>query len=402
MPLVPISKLAFEQDEVLRAELEDTQRCMAAMRQFPEFSILRYIYSNKHEQLVCIAGHHDHITIGKLTDPKNDPLSLEYLMIANEAYNAVFRQDTYREDRPHADIFDSRLLPVWYDLYLLFIAPVKGIFKGNGLTTVLTTFTAGLFPGDIFFNIPLLYDLNFRFSKQNDNIPLYFYSVSNGAILEHFDGMMRSGYPEEDRMFILNGYEHEYERHRNNARVSAGRRSAILFRENLLDRIFKHLQEKGARIKQLRQLEDWNEPLSNTNKFNFILLLTHFHYDTILLPDNLFISFSDLLRYVMIKQDAGMLKSDIILDAITCDNFGEFSKLRKSGISYVHMSMNNISIDLSIYILGELCFGSIAGKLGWPFPYLNGKRRLYTIYSDIYRAMYVQMKLENVINLSVH
>lgn len=396
MPFKPTTSEAFNADPFLVQERGDVIATMHKKEFNGRYAILKYLYSHVNGKLFYVLGNEGSLYVGEVWACSHTPLTGKGLLELYGRDRQLSKSHNEDDVSRHPDI-GRELREVWAVLFELFVKPVQGIRLQQPCKEVLYTFKAVIEDNAVLFNLSVIYNLSYRFEQKMDNCHLYFLGVRQASMAAYFDELMRLPFPQSSKMVFLNAMEKEAHTMVNEG-CTEEEILTMTMREHILDKIAFFVEARGGRYKILQTIGDFDDLFSAGNDRNVIQLFSHFHEGIIYTPSD-YIFLQDVLDLIEQKKNAGDFHRALILDAVTCDNFGPFDALREAGIVYVHYSRHNISTDLAAYTLFEMYTGRIASALGWHDDYLDGTRHLHTIYADIERAHYVYYNLYHTIKL---
>lgn len=229
-----------------------------------------------------------------------------------------------------------------------------------------------------------IYNLKFRYYFQPSNEYLHITTVTFSTIFKFLQRLSHISFPIAQNAVLLYGLDRE----------SVNQEDSTI---NAAVRVFKSLfplvTEAGGKVVFLTDLEQLKILFEKNASPCFIQLIAHFHERRIFIQGNRSIGFHLLESTLEEMKASDSLRGDIALDAITCNNYLFFSRLYEKGIQYLHMSHNNLSTELAAAMLFELYSGVNAHRLGWEFPYLNGKTYLHEAFGNVSRCFYTNTLL---------
>ena len=392
----PTSKEEFEQDLELLKEREDTIKSLNNPAYNTSYALLKFVYSSYHDNLFVILGDISAVKIGKLKDDHGILLNKNSIVDLYKEYQTTFLQ----ANNPTVLLENTKsgyhYFKTWLKLYSIFLKCLIRIQIGFPFKEVLYSFKICLNEEEIYLNLGLSYDLSFRFGNMEVNSGLYFTHISEGSFVEYMYKMNMLSFPLANKITLLYGLQ-RLDANRTQTKYS----SKTLAREAILGKIINLLQLQGGAYIELKGLETFKELISKNNQKNVLQLFAHFHDEIIHTQDDDYIFLSDLIKLINNQKKLNDINDDLIIDAITCDNYSDFQQIKKAGVKYVYFSNHYISTDWALLILLELYSGEAAKELGWKFPYLDGTTHLHIAYSNIIRAYFILMNKNNTIKLKL-
>ena len=386
------TKEEFEQDNTLLQERNAIIVSLKSVEYKPVYNLVTFIYSAYHDQLFFILGNNITVKTGKILNDDGTLLNKVCLLEIYRDYEAIFLQVNNPVELLNNKNAGESYFNLWRKLFAIFVLPLIYINQGIDFKEILYKFNISFGKKNICINLGLLYDLSFRFLHQHSNTSLYFTHVSNDAFVEYLHDINRLPFPLVSDITIAYGLD----------RLTGGQKpynTKIAAREKIVDEMIYMLQLQGGSFTELKDMDTLSELLSKNSKRNVIQLIAHFHDNIIQLQHENYVFLSRLVNLINKKKHDCNFNDNIIIDAVTCNNYTDFQAIKKAGIRYIYFSNHYISTDWALLTLRELFGCHIAKELGWQVPYLNREVHLHIAYANVIRAFFLMMNKKNIIKI---
>lgn len=281
----------------------------------------------------------------------------------------------------------ERLRAGWAVLFDFFFGQVGGFFIEGEAVDLL--FNVGPVMGqDYRFDGGLLFSLQYAFLpfKRMPWYVLPVYAQPLPVFARQLAGIFRPVY---EKTAVLIGFDKFYSPDALEAMTERERQAAIMRKERY-EIMLAAARASGAVTCNLNKKQDLYQWLQKGREGWLILLTTHFENspgEPRLFIQSGSIRMENLLADLGKIQRAGNLRADIILDALTCNNFGEFKELYNLGFLYIYMTPRPLNTDLIAFSLWEIftgCNGS-----GHP-DYLLGELLLHQVKAETWRNFFTK------------
>jgi len=376
--------------EVLRDQESDVLNTMQQKGFGVSFAVLKYIYCPEIDNLCCILGDGRKITIGKVEITSGEKVGKQYLLELYSGYRKTFDP---KYPSTHGEL---ATILIWKELYELFIGPLSGLRQGLPFKEVFYSQHIKVEERELHFNISLIHTMSFAFNEFYQNEPLYFTGVSGQTIASFFKGRNSIIPPAPGRIKLLVGLNFPVEGLEEDAHLTYNSQPENENDVCRLNQTIDLIKKRGGRCIRLNSIKEIDEAFTASDGRHVIQILAHFHNNYLIPATNEGIHIRELVSLVKGKLSKGTLSPNLILDAITCENFENMLKLKNAGITSTHNSFHPLTTSLAIFNLYEMHSNSLAESINWESPYLNQRRSLHTIYTDITRAVIVQNKIKNL------
>lgn len=390
MPFGPANPMEIDSDPLMQVNIQDAVRTM----EHPAFGVchgvLKYVLSDRWNKLFYIVGNAGRIDVGEVLDDNKICQTASAVLALYESYVNIFIKtnndlEIARRSQAAREVFDC-----WFKVYRLLILPIRGIRGLNSYKEVFCQCNISVDGQSILFNLPLLYDMSYRFGGINVNEALYFTYVSDGAIAPFFNMLMELSFPKACRVCLLNALEYLTATPGFPESLPREEAKRICIREAALRELEGVIKDAGGNSITFTDIDDLKTAVSTSDGRNVIHLFAHFHDGRLLAGENI-IRMKLLERLFRRLNESGTLKKDLIIDAVTCTNYGALNDLKKWGVSYIYYSHRRLDTDWAVQVLSELHTGRVARQLNWKYPYLDGATHLHIAYADVTRAFFAAM-----------
>jgi len=159
------------------------------------------------------------------------------------------------------------------------------------------------------------------------------------------------------------------------------------------------VEDNGGVVKELLGVEQFENLFSKGNEGCCVQILSHFHYDRFFTKDLSTVTLRSIFKTLSRMKENDVLRDDIAIDAITCNNYDSLTKLYDVGIRYIFSSRHNLDSTLAAFMFYELYSGENAKILNWNFPYLNGNSYLHEAWSNVVRCFYTMTSIYSSIRV---
>lgn len=377
MPFIPVSKECRQRCKVLEFHIQDMLQCLNYARFGKAYrqSIVKYIYCEEDDCVLVVLLSNGKLFIREMTGTDQCAIGKDILQELRNRYENLFL--------PPIDSINSfkELAALWEELHLLFLDDLIPMLAtdSSAYHEVYTFFDCPAIYDGTLFNLSVIHDLIYCFSDYiKTNTPLYFINAHHYTACEFIQRISTLPMATPQSMHLLFGLP---------LRERPGSRKEYIYRKML-----HQAQEAGASVSYLTCMDDLNILLEHEGT---VQLITHFDYDSLFTTDLVQLEFKDIYRILHSKQAERRATAKAAIHAITCNNYHFFRQLLDSGIPHIIFSYHNLNSELISVMLHELYAGENARNIGWAFPYLDGRKQMHAVWSDVLRALLVQNKIHN-------
>ena len=271
---------------------------------------------------------------------------------------------------------------VWDNLYTVLLHP----FLGNSVDTDRLFLCLDFNENNTTYTIDFstIHHLKYRYYFHPSDEKLQVTTVTTLSIFNFLKNLVSLPFPEPHNAVLLYGLDMVPAKGENKE-TNAG--------ERVFERLFPLLEAGGGKVVFFNSIEQLRILFDKQASPSYIHLIAHFHERRIFNLSSKSIGFHLVELMLEDMRNSGRLRDDIVLDAITCYNHPFFSKLYGKGIRYLHMSHHNLSTEIAAAMLYELYSGVNGKRLGWSFPYLDGKTYLHEAWGKVCRCFYTNTLL---------
>lgn len=344
-------------------------------------AIVQYVFSSTDNYFFVLAGTAAGIESGKLLIDRNTQLKYDMFRSCYEQYKKCFlaidnlvSPETFYE-----------LKATWLLFYELFMAVPLEQCRAK---RVYMSFKCDYGDENPVIDFNNLYNLRYRFNEYQQNDNLNVTTVTTGTMLDFLKRMHGLCYPVPGNAVMLYGLRRDHQLIMQNPYSTEEEKQASSRRESIFERIFTAVRQQGGEVMELEDINSLKTVFSAGYRDKFIQLVSHFHDNRLYTALQQSLGSKVILSTVKNMISNKELRDDIIIDAATCKNFDFFRQLYELNVKYIYMSHHNLSTDILANMLLELYTGQQAGKLNWPYPYLDGKTYLHEAWSNVSRCFY--------------
>lgn len=276
----------------------------------------------------------------------------------------------------------------WSTLFDFFLVPVEEYFERRiGVNVIISI---GQVKDQAYIlDLGTIYDLKFYFRPAEKNVVNYVLSVAGLSLVEFVQNLLQLTKPSYCNTVLLYGFKEHYSS-KSIASSTHEIRSMALAREAVYQEILSAAKLVGLVVADLDDVEELLNYFKKDWQGYTIQILAHYENS---IPGRLYfrkksVRFDILIKLIQELKLKSELRSDILLDAVTCTNFFDFHVLYSFGFRYLNLTLHEIDTDQSAFILYELYTGTNAKKIGWDPNYLNGENFLHEAKSNVKRCFF--------------
>jgi hypothetical protein len=384
---------ALNRSALVKKGFAEVNRVLCLFDVYPDtvtYIPVQYLYCNTNRQFYRMIGWEDRIVVEQLA------ATLEYFEALWQDYGRYFVSydpETFQSIKDgEMEVFET----VWEKLFTFFIPS----FLPQEVPAKPWHFLIAVYPVQgrpCIIDLTTVFDLQYRFVTLPRNIPYYALSVAGAGLADFAERLVRLFKPLAKKTLLLYGFNEHYSTEAiSNAPEFI--RSLALEREAMYERLLENAKQAGVTLIDLQCDEDLLACFRKGKEGYFVQIVAHYIHsedagERRLLYKDSSIRYDILEHLLREMKEEGLLRDDIIMDAVTCTNFFDFRSLYAIGVRYLCMSLHDFDTDQAAIVLNELYTGINARRLGWSARYLDGTRHLHEARSNVYRCFFTLEKM---------
>jgi len=346
---------------------------------------VQYLYCEELHYFFRIVGWKDRIQIEQLSCTLG-----EYIEICTQYAQYIIQYDPvtyYSIRKEEAEDFYS----FWEKAFRIFIPS----FDYREASSHPVNYLISFYPvqgRQCLLSLTTIFDLQYLFYSLPVNVPHFVVSLGGLPLAEFVERLIGLFKPCLQRTFLLYGFLDHYSEDALQYAPEEVRALAI-GRNLLFEKLLVNARKAGVTVIDLCTDDDLLTCLKKGNEGYFIQLLTHYVRKKEGSEGRLFyqessIRFDILVKLLQREKNAGTLREDLYIDAVTCTNFFDFRVFYELGFRYLYMSQHDFDTDQASLVLNEMYTGINAHRLGWDKNYLDGTKHFHEARSSVYRCFF--------------
>jgi len=328
--------------------------------------IITFYYSKQYDSIYTLtASINDSIAIGQLVFHDNKRIKKDDLILIYNLYKENFMSSL--------NISSQEYIKELHNTYLLLMKIFIFSLEMNIQKTAHLIISMNLNINNkfLFIDFSHIFNLRYRFGYNTNDEDILVSTVYGTGIKSFIYNLSKLKFPEVNQIRFLCGI--------NNQDGVRG---------HIYNYIFDLINEQGGYSLKLESLDNFVSHFKGKNENIIIQILSHFHFNRLLLSDNSSILFNDIidtLKHLYVKE---LLNSNTIVDGICCSNFSSFCQLYNFGIKQVYSSHIDLENDLIAFMLFELYTNHNAIQIDFKKKYIDGKSYLHEAWSNVTKCFY--------------